>query len=91
MMSAYIFSQSMSCYFCFIHAFVAENGLSQFSSGKPAMDAVKLCSGNTVDPVTVKHPVKFSFCIIVLFVKVYFILFYYLLLICQTKIFLWLF
>lgn len=83
---SHCFYLSRSC------AFVAENSLRHFSSGN------KLCSGDTVNPVTGQHPVK-----------VYFLLYYYyfifhlfylqycafckssffciLFLICQTKIF----
>lgn len=48
-----------------------------------ALENVKLCSGDTVNPITVQHSVKVSFCVIVLFVKVIYI--FILLLICQTK------
>lgn len=59
-----------------IHPYVEEKRL--FSFGK-----VKLCSGDTVNPITVQHSVKVSFCVILLFVKVIYI--FILLLFCQTK------
>lgn len=78
-MSLFLFSPT--------HAFVAENKLKSCSSGRPAQmdDAVKLCSGNTVNPVTVMFSEGLflrycAFCKSLL-------LFFILLFICQTKIF----
>lgn len=41
-----------------------------------ALENVKLCSGDTVNPITVQHSVKVSFCVIVLFVKVIYIFYF---------------